>query len=168
MLTLPREDKKIIEKAEEVDNATVYDTPVGEPKTEKQRMNFHQHIKQELGPPEDGGVRNTYVLPSGEYVLKVASNTDTRQNKQAYRVWERFKQYEVGNHLAPVVMRGPGFKYIVQKRARAIGTLRQDEVEIYREVFEEHGIYTRRTSDEFGRMKDGRVVLVDLGEVSLE
>jgi phosphoribosylaminoimidazole-succinocarboxamide synthase len=64
-------------------------------------------------------------------------------------------------------MKGPGFKYIVQKRVRAIGSLRQEEVEIYREVFEEYGIYTRRTSDEFGRMKDGTVVLVDLGEVSL-
>lgn len=168
MLTLPTKDKRVIEKAEEVDNSTVYDTPVGEPMTDEQRMNFHQYIKKELGSPEDGGVRNTYILPSGKYVLKVASQSDTRQNKQAYRVWNRFKQEQVGNHLAPVRMRGPGFKYIVQRRARRIGSLKEEEVEIYREMLEESGIITMRGTEEFGRMGNGRVVLVDLGEVSMK
>lgn len=165
MLTLPSEDKTLIEKAEQTDNTTVHSTPSAEPATDRQKMRFTQYIHEKIGPPENGGVRQTYLLPSGKFVLKVALKSDIGQNRHAYEVWNRFKQSEVGNHLAPVVMRGPGFKYIVQRRARRIGCLEDEEVEIYREMMSEFGIETARGSQEFGRMEDGRVVLVDLGEV---
>lgn len=148
MLTIPEKDKEILDKSEKENNTTRF-------------------LRNKIGEPiGKKSTRRVFILPSNDYVVKVDDRRFPRQNKRALELWEKYRTTDVGDHLAPITYYGEQFEYIVQKRAKHVGQLKKEEIEIYKEMFENFGLIVNRKKHEFGRMGNGRVVLIDLGEVS--